>query len=253
MYLSIGATLLITPRCIVKVRLLSLYVSPTLPRQKLVAWRLNYFESTFPETLISWWRDSSLLQLSVHVSVPSVSQCGMRDESTMKNKISGRGIFWPVKHTRISYFNGDKRDYCEFGSKWFGRRIGKEEWNNPTSTLSSIIPYSLYWDCNVSEFDNWKISSNLLVEHKDKLSVDQSTRIARNNQIMGPLYNCCRSQWPHVLRHELSSPARTLGSWVRIPLKAQMFVCVYTGSVILCVDSGLVTCWSPVQGDLPTV
>jgi hypothetical protein len=31
-----------------------------------------------------------------------------------------------------------------------------------------------------------------------------------------------RSQWPRGLRHELSSPARALGSWVRIPLKAWM-------------------------------
>jgi hypothetical protein len=34
----------------------------------------------------------------------------------------------------------------------------------------------------------------------------------------------CRLQWPRGLRHELSSPDRTLGSWVRIPLKAWMFV-----------------------------
>jgi hypothetical protein len=30
----------------------------------------------------------------------------------------------------------------------------------------------------------------------------------------------CRSQWPRSLRHEPSSPARTLGSWVLIPLEA---------------------------------
>jgi hypothetical protein len=34
----------------------------------------------------------------------------------------------------------------------------------------------------------------------------------------------CRSQWPRGLRHELSSLARTLGSWVRIALEARMFV-----------------------------
>jgi hypothetical protein len=41
-----------------------------------------------------------------------------------------------------------------------------------------------------------------------------------------------RSQWPRGLRHELSSLARTLGSWVRIPLKARMSVlcvCVWGG------------------------
>jgi hypothetical protein len=37
-----------------------------------------------------------------------------------------------------------------------------------------------------------------------------------------------KSKWPRGLRHELSSPARTMGSGVRIPLKAWMFVCVYS-------------------------
>jgi hypothetical protein len=45
-------------------------------------------------------------------------------------------------------------------------------------------------------------------------------------------YRCCRSQWPRGLRHEMSSPARTLGSWVRIPLKTWMFVCLC--SVFVC-------------------
>jgi hypothetical protein len=35
-----------------------------------------------------------------------------------------------------------------------------------------------------------------------------------------------RSEWPRGLRHEMSSPVRTLGSWVRIPLKAWISVCV---------------------------
>jgi hypothetical protein len=38
----------------------------------------------------------------------------------------------------------------------------------------------------------------------------------------------CRSQWPRALRHELSSPAPTLKSWVRIPLESWMSVCVYS-------------------------
>jgi hypothetical protein len=36
-----------------------------------------------------------------------------------------------------------------------------------------------------------------------------------------------RSQWPHGLRHELSSLARKLGSWVRIPHSAWMSVCAF--------------------------
>jgi hypothetical protein len=33
-----------------------------------------------------------------------------------------------------------------------------------------------------------------------------------------------RSQWPRDLRHEMSSLAWTLGSWIRIPLKAWVSV-----------------------------
>jgi hypothetical protein len=37
----------------------------------------------------------------------------------------------------------------------------------------------------------------------------------------------CRQLCPRGLRHELFSSARTLGSWVQIPLKAWMSVFVY--------------------------
>jgi hypothetical protein len=47
---------------------------------------------------------------------------------------------------------------------------------------------------------------------------------------------------PRSLRHELFSPARTLGSWVRIPLKAwTICVCLFSVRVVLCVGSGLAT------------
>jgi hypothetical protein len=62
-----------------------------------------------------------------------------------------------------------------------------------------------------------------------------------------------RSQWPRGLRHEMSSSARTLGSWVWIPLEACMFVCVYPVFMLSCVGSDLATGWSLVQGVLPTV
>jgi hypothetical protein len=51
-----------------------------------------------------------------------------------------------------------------------------------------------------------------------------------------------RSQCPRCLRHEMSSPARTLGSWIRISLKAWMSGCVYSVFVL---GSGLVMGWSP--------
>jgi hypothetical protein len=62
-----------------------------------------------------------------------------------------------------------------------------------------------------------------------------------------------RSRWPHDQRHEVSGPAWTLGSWVRIPLDTWMSVCVYSVCVVLCVGSGRVTSWSSVHGVLPTV
>jgi hypothetical protein len=60
------------------------------------------------------------------------------------------------------------------------------------------------------------------------------------------------SQWQRGLRHELSSPARTLGSCVRIPVGTRMSVCVYAVFVLSCVGSDLTTGWSPVQGVLST-
>jgi hypothetical protein len=52
---------------------------------------------------------------------------------------------------------------------------------------------------------------------------------------------------------EQSEAARTLGSWVRIPLKAWMCVCNFLCCVVLCVGRGPTTGRSPVQGVLPTV
>jgi hypothetical protein len=64
------------------------------------------------------------------------------------------------------------------------------------------------------------------------------------------------SQWPRGLRHQrhqLSSPARTLESCFRIPLEAWMSVHVHSVFVLSCVDSGIATDWSLVQGALPAV
>jgi hypothetical protein len=45
-----------------------------------------------------------------------------------------------------------------------------------------------------------------------------------------------RLHWSRVLRHEPPSPARTLESCVRIPLKAWMSFCVYSVFVLFCVQ-----------------
>jgi hypothetical protein len=55
-------------------------------------------------------------------------------------------------------------------------------------------------------------------------------------KLVSPRTEPNRSQWPRGLRHELSSPARTLGSWVRISLEAWMSVCVYSMFVLPCVQ-----------------
>jgi hypothetical protein len=82
--------------------------------------------------------------------------------------------------------------------------------------------------------------------------VTESTIFVKRN-FSGNYITCCRSQSPRGLRHELFSPAWTLGSWVRIPLKAWMFVYVYSMFVLSCVGSGLATVWFPFQVVLPTV
>jgi hypothetical protein len=68
-----------------------------------------------------------------------------------------------------------------------------------------------------------------------------------------PLGIASRSQWPRGLGHELSSLARTLGSWVRTPLKAWLSVHLFCVYVVVCVGSGPATGWSLVQGVLSTV
>jgi hypothetical protein len=56
----------------------------------------------------------------------------------------------------------------------------------------------------------------------------------RNKQFRVTIASDCRSQWPRGLRHEPSSPARTLESWVRIQFEAWMSVCVYSVFVLFC-------------------
>jgi hypothetical protein len=52
-----------------------------------------------------------------------------------------------------------------------------------------------------------------------------------------------------LLRHELSSPARSLGSWVPVQFKAWMFASI----LCLCCPVQVATGWSSVQGVLPTI
>jgi hypothetical protein len=58
-------------------------------------------------------------------------------------------------------------------------------------------------------------------------------------------------QWPRGLRHELSSPAQTQGSEVRIPLEAWMFVCFYSVFVLSCVQVAALR-WADPRPSSPT-
>jgi hypothetical protein len=71
-----------------------------------------------------------------------------------------------------------------------------------------------------------------------------------DNDTLGTLIFFSAYHWPRGKTHEKPSPARKLGSWVRIPLKARIFVCVDSVFVL---DSGLATGRSSVQVVLPTV
>jgi hypothetical protein len=55
-----------------------------------------------------------------------------------------------------------------------------------------------------------------------------------------------RSPWPRDLRHEMSSPAQILGSWVRMSLESCMYVWFYSVFVLSYEGSGLST------ADLPS-
>jgi hypothetical protein len=71
-----------------------------------------------------------------------------------------------------------------------------------------------------------------------------------NNNLLSWLL---KSKGKLVLFRSRSSPARTLGLWVRIALEAWICVCLLCVCVVLCVGSGLATGWSRVQAGLPSM
>jgi hypothetical protein len=68
------------------------------------------------------------------------------------------------------------------------------------------------------------------------ITSNRNILIWETNQRLGfyPIHTG-RSRWSRGLRHEPSSPAQTLGSWVPIPLNAWMSVSVYSVFVLFCV------------------
>jgi hypothetical protein len=102
-----------------------------------------------------------------------------------------------------------------------------------TDAESSIILSPDECENNIQlEFDDDEWLSQHVMQTEGQYHSD-ITKLAIFSTVMVPR---CRSQWPHGLRHELSWLAGTLGSWVRIPLKAWMSVCVYSVFVLFCVQ-----------------
>jgi hypothetical protein len=85
------------------------------------------------------------------------------------------------------------------------------------------------WTLVVGFREHSNTSSNSMKD-RNVLSATVSISGTLLHGILALTCSSCRSQWPRGLRHEPSSLAQTLGSWVRIPLKARMSVCAF----ILC-------------------
>jgi hypothetical protein len=64
--------------------------------------------------------------------------------------------------------------------------------------------------------------------------VEPVDRTSFRGHIILSIWFTSRSQRPRGLKHESPSPARTLGSWVRMVLKAWLSVCVYSVFALFC-------------------
>jgi hypothetical protein len=69
-----------------------------------------------------------------------------------------------------------------------------------------------------NELQNVYLRSNIIRRFKDLLVI--STVLSIDFYIINKTEG--RPQWPRGLRYEMSPPAQTLGSWIRIPLEAWM-------------------------------
>jgi hypothetical protein len=103
--------------------------------------------------------------------------------------------------------------------------------------LTVLISLRVHTDNAINEpqFTHFVIHENIwtLIMKSRKLYI--TVRLWTNCRNSLLVTQLGRSQWPRGLRHELSSPARTLRLWVRIPLEAWMSVCVYYVFVLFCV------------------
>jgi hypothetical protein len=136
--------------------------------------------------------------------------------------------------------------YKHSNSSSLGKKLPKIElaWNK-CMKLMNRERHRRLWDMCVP-----LKSKGLKKQHTQQIWIYH--RLCVNLKLISLLLQC-RSQWPRGLRHELFSPTRNMGSWLRTPLEAWMFVYVDSVLVLSCGGSGLATGWSPVEGVLSTV
>jgi hypothetical protein len=127
------------------------------------------------------------------------------------------------------------------------------------SVTATSVMYSCHCHCSEKSIQHWR-RPEARARRLQRLQRSYKTQLrylSFQTEITIKFFFCtcagCQLHWPRGLRHEPFWTARTVGTWIRIPLEAWMSVCVYSVYVVLCVGSGLATGWSLVQGLLPTV
>jgi hypothetical protein len=114
--------------------------------------------------------------------------------------------------------------------------------------------HHVFGDWNPSRNTTWirnlfvVVYSESLTQEFSKIKWVEKLEIQKRAKI-----NISENMLQADLRHKIPSSAVTMGSWVRIQLEAWMYVWFYYACVLSCIDSGLATGWSPVQGALSNV
>jgi hypothetical protein len=127
----------------------------------------------------------------------------------------------------------DQIDTVHACSHWRGDRVG------PIAVLDAVAKRDIPTPAKNRTLVVQRLAYSCVLKHVHYFQ----TNAYRNE-------GCDQSVRPRGLRHELSSLARSLGSWVRIPLEAGMSVCIYSVFVL---GSGLANGLSLIQGVLPNV
>jgi hypothetical protein len=127
----------------------------------------------------------------------------------------------------------------KLGEPWnrYGRRgkakslapIGRRSFSFATGILLKLLVWQAY--CREQTY----IKTKQIFHHNVFRSSTSSFHFRTNNFFLLEVF-VRRSQWARGLRHELSSLAQTLGSWLRFPLKSWMSMCVYSVFVLFCVQ-----------------